>query len=195
MPDPSVDLRPCFILLNFISCAIERAACWFPCSWDCSLVPTTIILTNVSKDGDTESCWHAWENVPLNRSLLLNMSSLTISAARARDIILQSCSLSRLWQYSRDTVSKHQQHSLQPHKNSPNPFEVWCIQHHGCSVLSLLGIPSSRLYFLGKIRICSSQRCWKLMHFGLIPPYLAYITAQLYQMVTKSAANNFLFRK
>ena len=58
LTDPSVDLRPCFILLSFISCAIERAACWFPCSWDCSLVPTRIILTNVSKDGDAERCWH-----------------------------------------------------------------------------------------------------------------------------------------
>ena len=80
---------------------------------------------------------------------------------------------------------------LQPHKNSPNPFEVWCIQHHGCSVSSLLGIPSSRLCFLGKIRICSSQRSWTLMHFGLIPPHLAYIMAQLYQMVTKNALTIF----
>ena len=93
--DPSVDLRPCFILLNFRSCAIERAACWFPCSWDISLVPTGIILTNVNKDGDTERCWHAWESVSMKRSALLNIYSLTISAARVGDILLQPCSLSR----------------------------------------------------------------------------------------------------
>ena len=33
---------------------------------------------NVSKDGNTERCWHPWENFPLKRSLLLNIYSFAI---------------------------------------------------------------------------------------------------------------------
>ena len=67
--DPSVDFRPCFILLNFRCCSTGEN----------TLLTWHWFFTNVSKDGDTERCWHACENVSLKRSLLLNKSSRTIS--------------------------------------------------------------------------------------------------------------------
>ena len=51
---------------------------------------------NVSKDGNTERCWHPWENFPLRRVTLVEHIFLRNSAAHEREIILQSCSLLRL---------------------------------------------------------------------------------------------------
>ena len=98
-------------LLNFMSCAIDNAACveWAS-AWFLMAGPCNTIFTSSRSTGGTASFWHFSLNEPVKELVFSNMYRRTICAARARctNSLSQSSSqaLSSAWPMSSSNANR-----------------------------------------------------------------------------------------